>query len=321
MALRLLVTAFLWALWQDPAASAATSEPKYLITLCVSLLERIGDQLTRQLSGESWTSTSFKIAEEKPSAANPIGNPPYPGHTSSSGPNWVSTLTGEVNTSLTLTYNFAAGGATIDTRIVAPHKPRQKSFSDQVDRFLINLGAKPDFAPWKASNTLVGVWIGMTDVGIHCECSPYGAICDNGVKIYSKSVKRYFELLDLLYYAGIRKFLLMTPPRKPPRLVELSSVTENPRIETDTLGTAVEMTPKATKASPGKRNIYLAHMRYYRGVLNAGYQKFKASHPDIKVRLIDPYPPFAEAYNNPQKYGAPNNSCEHTDGVSCVGLV
>jgi hypothetical protein len=81
--------------------------------------------------------------------------------------------------------------------------------ADQVDIFLTSIATRPEFAPWTPSNALVGVWAGLNDVSINCERS-------NSTDIYTKSVARYFELLQLLYYVGLRKFVLLIPPRKIP---------------------------------------------------------------------------------------------------------
>ena len=63
----------------------------------------------------------------QPSLGNPLGNPPYPGYTSSNGPNWVDYLTVKYNQSLVETYNIAFGGATIDSDLVAPLVSRNNS--------------------------------------------------------------------------------------------------------------------------------------------------------------------------------------------------
>jgi len=47
--------------------------------------------LTRT-SGDSLSQTGYNPFGEHPSISNPLGNPPYPGWTTSAGPNWVSTL-------------------------------------------------------------------------------------------------------------------------------------------------------------------------------------------------------------------------------------
>ena len=65
--------------------------------------------------GDSYTSTGFSLQGAGPSAANPMGNPDYPGFTSSNGPNWIDFLTTTYNATFVKTINLAVGGATVDT--------------------------------------------------------------------------------------------------------------------------------------------------------------------------------------------------------------
>lgn len=52
------------------------------------------------------TSVRFDINGEQPSRDNPIGNPAFPGVTSSIGPNWVGFLTGTYNASFIRTIDL-----------------------------------------------------------------------------------------------------------------------------------------------------------------------------------------------------------------------
>lgn len=143
----------------------------------------------------------------KPSAANPIGNPPLPGWTASGGLNWVGFLASRLNTSLLLTYNFAYGGATTSADLVKPYEPTVLSFVDQVREFGASVAAKPDYAPWTADNALFGVWIGVNDVG---NTFWLGNVSETNLKIMDV----YFAQLQTLYDAGARRFAILSVPRK-----------------------------------------------------------------------------------------------------------
>ncbi|KAL3455644.1 hypothetical protein BJX64DRAFT_294823, partial [Aspergillus heterothallicus] len=105
--------------------------------------------------GDSYTSTSFNITSTKPSASNPLGNPPWPGWTSAGGANWISDLVATYNNSLLLSYNLAYGGATVDASLVAPYTPEVYSLVDQVAEFTEYLAAPPPaYANWNANNAL-----------------------------------------------------------------------------------------------------------------------------------------------------------------------
>ncbi|KAG6886667.1 hypothetical protein C0992_002885 [Termitomyces sp. T32_za158] len=115
--------------------------------------------------GDSYTQTGFDPTLTLPSIGNPLGNPPYPGWTSSGGENWVDYVTTKYNNSVLLTYNYAYGGATIDSTLVAPYTPTVLSVTDQVDQFLSGVGTKPAEARWTSANSLFSIWIGINDLG------------------------------------------------------------------------------------------------------------------------------------------------------------
>jgi hypothetical protein len=104
-------------------------------------------------------------------------------------------------------YNLADGGATTDAELIAPWSPTVLSFIDQTTKFSNNLASKPSYAPWTSDNTLVGVWMGVNDVG--------NAFYLNGWEaLITKVLGRYFEQLQIMYNAGVRKFVLLGVPRK-----------------------------------------------------------------------------------------------------------
>lgn len=158
-------------------------------------------------SGDSYSQTGFDINGNKPSASNPLGNPPLPGWTAAGGLNWVGMLVSQLQVSNLLSYNFAYGGATTDSNLVKPYDPSVKSFVDQVAQFSSSLAAHPSYAPWTASNTLVGVWIGVNDVGNTYYLS-------NVTEVTNAVISRYFEQLQIIYNAGARNFVLLSVPRE-----------------------------------------------------------------------------------------------------------
>lgn len=65
-----------------------------------------------------------------PSAANPIGNPAFPGSTTSGGLNWVGNAIAVYNSTEVFAYDLAVTGATTDNDIVETYA--QYNFDDQV---------------------------------------------------------------------------------------------------------------------------------------------------------------------------------------------
>jgi len=121
--------------------------------------------------GDSYSQTGFNVSLAQPTPANPMGNPPYPGWTSSNGPNWVGALTVKYNASLLMNYNLAFGGATVDPKLAKSYVPNVHSLIDQVEKDWTPNYAKPSakYAKnWEARSMLVGVWMGVNDVmGTH----------------------------------------------------------------------------------------------------------------------------------------------------------
>ena len=101
----------------------------------------------------------------QPSAANPLGNPPYPGDTSSNGPNWVDYLTTTYNQSFVETYNFAFGGATVDSSLVAQYLPTVLDFVQQVNDEFVPHYVQTNTIGWNSSNSLFSAFFGINDVG------------------------------------------------------------------------------------------------------------------------------------------------------------
>ncbi|EPE31613.1 SGNH hydrolase [Glarea lozoyensis ATCC 20868] len=153
--------------------------------------------------GDSYTQTGFNTTLTPPSPSNPMGNPPYPGWTSSNGPNWIDYLTTTYNRSTLLTYNLAYGGATIDASLVAPYQPSVLSVSDQVRTLW-----KPAYAGkpfWKGSDSVFLFWDGVNDVG--------NSWWMDVESLYTKIFEVYKKLVEELYVDGARNFaFLNTPP-------------------------------------------------------------------------------------------------------------
>jgi hypothetical protein len=121
--------------------------------------------------------------------------------------NWIGFLVSKYNTSLALSYNFAYGGATTNASLVAPYTSTVLSFIDQITEFTDSIASKPSYAPWTSENTLVGVWMGVNDVGNSYWLS-------NIDELLIKIMDSYFGQLQILYNAGVRNYVLLGVPRK-----------------------------------------------------------------------------------------------------------
>ncbi|CAI6089525.1 unnamed protein product [Clonostachys chloroleuca] len=255
---------------RDDAAIQAT-EPKYLF-----------------IFGDSYTRTNFDIAGTKPSSKNPLGNPGWPGVTSSGGKNWVAhTLTDRLLSKYkndTLTYNFAVSGATVD-RAITGSKPKS-TVTDQVKIWDNNLKNKPSYAKWTSSNAAVGVWIGINDIG-----STY--MKSNTEEILTKVIDKYFSHLEHLYNSGVRKFFLIKVP----------PTNRTPLMRNRGSATVKNVTEAVT---------------FYNNYLDKKTTKWRGHHSDLKVKLVETHAAFNTALDNPTKYGSKDNKCTNSDGRTCL---
>lgn len=113
-------------------------------------------------SGDSYTSTNFSFSGNPPDVENAIGNPVYPGTTSTDGPNYIDFLISTQNQSLVRLFNLADGGSTINASLVpSAFGPNVKSFEDQVR--LVPPRSSPSL-PWTSLATLFVAFVGINDV-------------------------------------------------------------------------------------------------------------------------------------------------------------
>lgn len=190
------------------SSAPTSSATQYFITLLGSLSNPIDGRYANKLSsGDSYSQTGFEINGTLANAGNPLGNPAFPGYTTCGGANWIGRLVSEYNLSTLLSYNFAYGGATTDASLVAPFEASVLSFVDQVTEFSNSIASHPPTTPWTSKNTLVGVWMGVNDVGGSYYQSNVTDILDAVMAVY-------FKQLQTIYNAGARNFVLLSVPRE-----------------------------------------------------------------------------------------------------------
>ncbi|KAF2036682.1 hypothetical protein EK21DRAFT_95917 [Setomelanomma holmii] len=222
--------------------------------------------------GDSYTQTGFDPKSTQPSAANPFGNPTYPGYTSSNGPNWVGFLTYTYNQSKILTYNLAYGGATVDSALVTPYEPTVISMKNQIQtQYLPIYGSHPSTAPWTASSSLFAFFIGINDVGNSWSL--------NNATLYDTIFSEYAGLLDQIYATGARNFLFLSVPP-----VNLAPLTLN------------QADGGYAKVNEGKAianwNSRLANMT----------TNFKKGHAGVETFVFDTNALFTKVIQNPKAY-------------------
>ncbi|KAJ4993782.1 cellulose-binding gdsl lipase [Stagonosporopsis vannaccii] len=205
--------------------------------------------------GDSYTQTGFDIKGTQPNAANPFGNPPYPGWTSSNGPNWAGFLATTYNASFVKAYNLAYGGATVDSSLVTPYAPTVLSLANQVEQqFVPRYGSHPADAPWTSSDSLFAFFIGINDVG--------NSWWLNNSTLYDAIFARYSGLVEQVYATGARNFLFLSVP--PVQLAPLTlgqndggyAVENEGRVIADWNKRVVALT-KAVKKKHSNANLFV----------------------------------------------------------------
>ncbi|KAJ0158335.1 hypothetical protein CTA2_11823 [Colletotrichum tanaceti] len=220
--------------------------------------------------GDSYSTVGFWPGGTLPAAGNPLGNPALPGQTTSSGLNWVGHLTGTLNTSLVLTYDFAVTGATTDKDIVNTYA--QFCVDDQVAQYAQYASAKVDKA-----NALVAVWIGINDVG-----EPFWAKQPAPV---ARIMDRYFELLQTLADDGLANFVLLTVP---PFSDQIPAIIDQPEVD---------------------RARLRSDIAAYNAALETRLAAFKSANSGVKGLVFDTRPSFDAVINDFAKYGARDATC------------
>ncbi|KAI8954820.1 carbohydrate esterase family 16 protein [Xylaria longipes] len=233
--------------------------------------------------GDSYSTTNSWIGSTAPSTSNVIGNPAFPGQTTSGGLNWVGQAIAKHNTSLVFAFNLAVTGATTDKEIVDTYA--QYNFDDQVET-LFSTYLIGSSAPWEsADDVLAAVWVGINDVG--------ESFWDNISAPVATILDRYFGLLDTLYADGLRNYVLFTVP----------PFDRAPAI----INEPVDMVASLQ-----------SDIKTYNAELASRLATFKSKHSDVTAQLFDTAPTFTPVLDNPSAYGAPDATCVNGDGKSCL---
>ncbi|KAM0708024.1 hypothetical protein Q7P35_004673 [Cladosporium inversicolor] len=235
--------------------------------------------------GDSYSQTGFDPTLSLASSSNPLGNPSFPGYTTSGGPNWIGYYATQFNSSPVYSYNFASGGATTDANLVTPFMPTVLSFVDQVNLYLKS-SKTAGFTKWNGDNSVFAVWIGVNDVG-----NAWGK--PNWSTLIGQIMDQYFNQTQTLYNSGARRFLFLTTP-------------------------PIERTPSVQSGGDANVKAEGAAVKQYNDALKARVAKFAAANPQAKTYVVDTTVPFTKALDNPKEYGADNATCYDESGTKCL---
>jgi phospholipase/lecithinase/hemolysin len=198
---------------------------------------------------------------------------------------WITYLLHPSSASTLLNYNFASGGATTDASLVKPYQSTVLSLIDQVSLFTKDLSPLPTNS-LTASNTLIGIWIGVNDVGNAWSNASWPTLSQ-------KIIDQYFTQVQELYASGAQNFLFLTVP----------PIQKTP---------AVMAQPNSTQSAEG------AAVGDYNKLLVKAVDDFKAKNEGVTTWVYDTGEAFNTAIASPETYGAKDASCYNGDGTSCL---
>ncbi|KAJ7737093.1 fungal cellulose binding domain-containing protein [Mycena metata] len=245
--------------------------------------------------GDSYTTTGFDPTSTLPAPGNPLGNPAFPGETGGGGENYVGFDTVTYNKSLILTYDYAAGGATINATLVAPIT---LALPDEVEQFLVGAVTKSETSPWTSENALFSVWIGINDIGNTFYLNgSRDAFSDVLLDDYFAQVQRLVLVRLIFSEVGGRNFLFINvpPTYRAPLLVSFFSP-------------AQLLTEKSV-------------INTYNAKLVAKVAEFKKKNHGVTTWVYDAYSIFTAILDDPTKYGFSSNITGYGDTGQFWGCV
>lgn len=222
--------------------------------------------------GDSYTQTFFDPKGVLPTPDNPLGNPPYPGWTSTGGENWVGYLATKFNKSSILTYNYAYGGAVINETLVTPWQPNLIHLTGQVDQFLEGAAVRSGGEKWNGDNALFSIFIGINDIGnswyLEGDRDAFAEVL----------LDNYFQLVQKLHHAGGRNFLFVNVPP----------------IDRSPL-----MAGYGPESQAGEKKVLAG----FNSRLEQRIERFGQSYADVKTYLYDSVSHYNEILDNPTAFG------------------
>lgn len=229
--------------------------------------------------GDSYTDTRFLVSGTQPNAVNPLGNPAFPGRTFSNGRNWLDFLVYAHNDSQVFAYNFAKGGASVDSfgNANSPFRP----FDIQVQNlWMPKYGSKMNSTrtsnltestpKWSGDDSLFTMFFGINDINLS-----YRLPQDNRTMLHDTTFRTYAHLVDVLYKDGARNFLFMNIP-------------------------AVHRAPFTVNANNSDVEGNLAAIEDFNGRLDSMLEKLISNREDVRVFKLDNLALFNGILDGPQ---------------------
>ncbi|KAL3422216.1 fungal cellulose binding domain-containing protein [Phlyctema vagabunda] len=231
--------------------------------------------------GDSYSSDGFWAGSSIPSASQPLGVS-LPGTTTSGGLNWVGVSATQLNSSLTLAFDYAEYGASTDKTLV---RGATHDLVAQVNEFQTYTAHNASDIAWTSANTMAVVWLGINDVG--------NSFWDGFATPFDLIMDQYFRQLQYLYDAGIRTFTLFTVP-------------------------PFEQAPVFIGQPSQSMSYVRSNISTYNEDLVTRLARFKSANSGVTGTVFNTSASFLTALSNPTAYGAADATCMNSDGKACL---
>jgi phospholipase/lecithinase/hemolysin len=183
----------------------------------------------------------------------------------------VDYLTVFYNESLIETVNLAYGGATVDSALVTPYLPTVLSLKAQIQTEFLPLYAADEVLPWKSSDTLFGIFIGINDVG-----NSYGSL-NSSVDLNDLIFAEYASLVKQLYTAGAKNFLFLNVP-------------------------PVDRSPLTTAQGANASALEAIDIAYFNSQIDMLVSNLTTAHKDATAFVFDTNTLFNQVLDDPQRF-------------------
>ncbi|KAK6538444.1 hypothetical protein TWF694_010029 [Orbilia ellipsospora] len=215
--------------------------------------------------GDSYTYTGFNEWGTQPSTSNPLGNPTFPGDTTSGGANYVGLAITTYKKSTLFGYSLGISGATVDPTLAFPTQGRAL---DAEMTIWISQYSNPATmgVPWTGANALFSMFFGVNDITV--------TMARTDMDTYTDLIlTSLMNQTNTLYNYGARKFMFINCP-------------------------PVDRLPAVYGNAAIKTNVARWNSRLLTFAAN-----FQSSHPGSSYVVYDTWTDFNTVLDNPTAYG------------------
>jgi len=190
------------------------------------------------------------------------------------------------NRTVSLAYDFAVAGATVDSSLVAPYTTSVKSLVQQVVYFKNHYSASSTI--WNSTNSLFPIWFGINDI-----MNGYFSAPGNWTVLAPLVVAQYFTQAQILYDLGARRIMFLTVP-------------------------PIQKTPQVLAANSTTQQQVVYAMESFNHLLQIGYEQFRRTNNESITWLFNTTRVFDKVLADPVAYGSPDATCYNGNGISCL---